>query len=474
MKEKDISNLLSRYEQMLISGKNIYFDADEYDELAEYYEKLEDIETAKDIVNLGLKIHPENESLMIRYAKYLVYEADYLVALKYLNTHFNMYDFDLYLLKIECFLQLGLYAEAHQLTVAILEDDDVELDIALAELGFLYFEAEHIDEAILYFTKSLEYNSENIEVLNDLVYAYEAKGDFLLAIDTCEKILDIDPYSFDIWLVLGKLYTLIEEYEKAIDAFDFALTLDDSNDNILKLKAHCLLLSEQYDKAIEILMQCIDLSPDDELLYLTLADCYLVNERYDDALSVLVKCEAVSGETVNTILKKAKVFLHKGSENEVRDLVDKVIVLDPESFEVNMAVGDLCSKLNEPQKAEIHYQKALSLKDDDGEMLERIVGFYINQNDLTNAVVYQEKLVRVIDTPFLKKKMALLYLENGDKERFRSYIDIFDDEMLISLFHVFYPNEKIDQEAESDVRKYILNRLNDAYEYRLLYKNIKF
>ena len=49
---------------------------------------------------------------------------------------------------------------------------------------------------------------DNIEVLNDLVYAYETKEDFPNAINTCDRILDSDPYLFEGWMTLGKLYSL--------------------------------------------------------------------------------------------------------------------------------------------------------------------------------------------------------------------------------------------------------------------------
>ena len=53
MAERDMSDLIARYEQMLVSGKSVYFDADEYDELAEYYDKLDDLDSARDIVVQG-------------------------------------------------------------------------------------------------------------------------------------------------------------------------------------------------------------------------------------------------------------------------------------------------------------------------------------------------------------------------------------------------------------------------------------
>jgi len=474
MKEKDISDLLERYEQMLVTGKNIYFDADEYEELADYYDKLDDIETAKDVVDLGLKIHPDNEALMLRYARFMIYEANYMPALEYLNTHFSTYNFELYLLKIECYLQLGLYAEAHELTAEVLKDEDTEIEVILSELGFLYVEAEYFDEAILYFKKSLEYDPENKDVLNDLAYAYEANGDFDAAIEICERILDLDPYGFELWLMLGKLYSLNENYEKAVDAFDFALTLDDSNINVLKLKAHCLILSDRIPEAIETLKQAIILSPDDEISYLTLADCYLNLDDPKNMLTAIYDYESKFGETAESIIKKAYAFFMKGKADAAEDLIHQILKHNPKSSYINLLAGNLYLKLGKISDAEVLYKKALTLNDEGGEeILEKLVSLFVSKNDFTNALVYQKKIVDIENTTESKIKLALIYLEAGIKDNYHEYVQSLSDDVLISLLNVFYPNEDTFYENPAD-REYIIQRLYEVFESRQLYKNIKY
>lgn len=471
MEERNIIDLLSRYEQMLVTGKSIYFDADEYDDLAEYYDKLDDIEAARGIVDMGLSIHPDNESLMLRFGKYLVYDAKYTTALHYLNSRFSSYDFELYLLKIECLLHLDLYAEAYELTAEILRDEDTDLDVILSELGFLYVGAEYYDEAILYFEKSLEYDPANIEVLNDLAYAYEVKADFASAIIVCNQILDADPYSIDSWIMLGKLYSLEEDFEKAIDAFDFALALDETNMLVLKLKAHCLLLSERSKEAVAMLKECISMSPDESHLYLSLAECYMSLEQYGEVLKALLEYENLVGETPESMAKKAHVYLLQGKIDESVEFIDKALNADSDSFDVNMIAGEVYLKLNIPSGAEIFYKKALSLNEDNAEeVLEKLVSVYLRKDEIQNAIECQERLFDITESAQAQEKLALLYMENGDKENFQATIESFDDESLFSIFSVFYPNDILDIPS----RESILRRLNEAYECRLLYKNIKY
>ncbi len=471
MEERDITELLSRYEQMLLTGKSMYFDADEYDDLAEYYDELDDIETAREIVALGLSIHPDNEALMLRFGKYLVYDAKYTTALHYLNSRFSGYDFDLYLLKIECLLHLDLYAEAYELTAEVLKDEDTDLDVILSELGFLYVGAEYYDEAILYFEKSLEYDPTNMEVLNDLAYAYEVKSDFNSAIIVCNQILDADPYSIDNWIMLGKLYSLDGDFEKAIDAFDFALALDDTNISILKLKAHCLLLSERSEEAVKMLKECIDMSPEESFLYFSLAECYMSLEQYKDALKALWAYEGLVGETPESMANKSHAYLLLEQIDESVELIDKALKADSDSYDVNMIAGEVYLKLNILAGAEIFFKKALVLDEDSAdEVLEKLVAVYLRKDELLNAIECQEKLFEITESPESHEKLALLYMENGDKDNFDAAIESFDDESLFSVFSVFYPNDVL----EIPSRQSMLLRLNEAYECRLLYKNIKY
>lgn len=473
MKEKDISDLISRYEHMLASGKNIYFDADEFDELAEYFEKDNEIETAKEIVNRGLMIHPDSETLILRHAAHLVFDSNYTAALEFLNKRIQSYNLDSFLLKTECFLHLGLYAEAHVLTKNILEQETDELDIALSELGAIYLDAEYYKEAILYLEKSLAYNNANLDVLNDLAYAYETQSDFESIIRVCEQILDIDPYSFNIWTVLGKSYSIEGEYEKAIDAFDFALTLDDNNISVLKLKIHCLMLSGRYDEAIKILQDITAIDVQNETLALSLIDCYISVEEYPSALEEIAKYEEIFGSSTESISKRAYIYFLMGKTDLAVETIGLIAENDIDVAETNIIVGEIYMQAGLLTKADYFLNRALSLKNKDNiEILEKLVSLYIKKEEIVRAIEYQKQIIAQGSSFATLEKLALLYMEGADRESFEMLLDTFSTQELVSFLRLFYPNEPT-MPSGAD-RIYTLNRINDIYESRLLYKNLKF
>lgn len=470
MQEKDISDLIERYKQMLASNKNTYFDADEYGDLVDYYDKLDDLETAKKILSLGLSTHPNNESLILRQARLLIYDANHLKALEILNSHFSGYDFELYLLKIECLLQLSLYAEAHELTAEILEDQENDIETILSELGFIHAEAEYFNEAILYFEKYLTYDNQNLEVLYDLAYAYESTENFTAAIGVCERILDIDPYILDCWLTLGKLHSLQENYSSAIDAFDFALTLDEGNLNAMKLKAHCLALSDRFEEATEVLKECIELDNEDRVSLITLIDCYMSLERPKEMLESISLYEANFNELDDIIYKKIYgLYLNGQAEEADKLMAEKLDQIDDTLVPSNPTTGDIFFKIGNYSIAEKIYLKALSEEQENENILDKIIATYIKTEDFEKAITYQKKLVEITNTIAQQVKLALLYIETGDRENFEDYVNTLSDEALEYLLNIFHPSEQ-----QSQDRKYLLDRILELYESRLLYKNIKY
>ncbi|GAB6012574.1 tetratricopeptide repeat protein [Viscerimonas tarda] len=470
MEEKDVSDLVRRYEQMLESGKSIYFDAEEFDDLAEYYDMLDDLETAKKLVDSGLKIHPGNQSLLLKSARFVIYSGQYREALEYLNKTFDGYDFELYLLKIECLLNLDLYSEANLLAEEVLNDDETDEEVIFAELGFLYEESDYYDDAISFFEQSLAFEHTNIEVLAELSYAYEMCDNFALAVDATNKILDIDPYSYEAWTNMGKLYSLQGQYEKAIDAFDFALTIDDSDADLLKLKAHCFSLCNRTDEAIALFEECIVLNPEDESLYYSLSDCYFSLELYDDMLCSLNRYEKLHGKTAEIFAKKALAYLQKEEMEQACLLMQSGMEIDPESEDLNIVAGEFYFRLGEYAKSEVFFLKTYGKEQDDRVMLDRLSLISIAKNDIDKAIEYTESLEQVAPDHSTKIRLALLYFEVGDRQKFNEYLNTFNDEELKLLTELFFSDENF--VLPTITREALISKLNDARECRQLFKNI--
>lgn len=471
-KNDELQALINRYEQTLAENKSVYFDADQFADIAEYYDNIGDIDAARDLLNIALKIHPENDSLLLKKAKILVYDSEYEAALHILNVVYSGYDYDLYMVKVECFLQLNQYEEAMELVSEILDKEgSEEFPTVLADLGFLYIEADCFTEAITFFEQSLNLKAENVEVLSDLAYAYEMQGDFDKAIETTNLLLDVDAYNYDAWINLGKLYSMQDNYEKAVDAFDFALAINDSDTNIIQLKAHCLSLSNRAMEAMVIFKELLVENPDDTQLYLLLCETYATLELYNEALECLNKYEKLDGATIELALKKASLFYQMDKIAHAQSVLTEAMEKYGRQLDLLVLSGDLKMANEEYLEAELDFKEAYMLESDSFEVINKLAIISITLEKYDEAIKYTEELLLLEPNNILiRQRLALLYIEVDDKEHFNNTLDAFSDQELMELFELFYQPQR----PELFDRELLIASLNEAREMRTLFKNLKY
>lgn len=69
MRKDDISRLLARYLSMQEEGKDVYFDADEIEDLLDSFEDSDDYTLYDGVLALGIKLHPDHPGLKIKQCK---------------------------------------------------------------------------------------------------------------------------------------------------------------------------------------------------------------------------------------------------------------------------------------------------------------------------------------------------------------------------------------------------------------------
>lgn len=467
MTKKNLPDLVKRYEQKLQTGKSVYFDADEFDELAEYFDAHDDIESAREVVEDGLAIHPESNSLQLKKSRFLVYDVEYTTAIRLLEKYFPKYEYDPNMLKAECYLQLGMFTEAYITVKAILEHENDDLGVILAEIGFLYVEADLFDEAVLYFNKSLGYELEKPEdVLSDLAYAYEMLGDYDSAIETTNKILDIDSYTYDAWINLGKLYSLQDNFEKAVEAFDFALTITESDTNIIKLKAHCLSLCGKTEEAAALFRDLLIDRPYDTSIYFLLAECYQTMGKNDEALTCLLEYS----DAINSVSRETASSIDDANLDTAYEIV-KQSLKDNDSPALNMIAGDILFKQKQFKEAEEYFLKALTIDNDDVTILDRLAIVAIRKEDYSSAINYTTRILELMpDNHVAKLRLTLLYFEENDPTGFDRLVEQLPDNELHELFNLIYSRKT----NSTLTREQLVDALRKARDCRMLFGNLRY
>lgn len=472
--ELDINSLVEKYEHMQALGKNIYLDADEFALLAEYYSSGGDNEEAELLIEEGLKIHPGSSILMLAKAKLLIFSTKYEEALNYLKFADDDGDIDHSLLKIEALLHLSEFEKADEIAYKMIESELPEEDLYyfITEFGFLLNDVDKFDKAIKHLEESLYMNKENTDVIIDLAYAYEMKGDMAKAIEYNNLLLDIDPYSFDAWINIGKLYSMNEQHDKAIDSFDFALTIKDDDLSAMKMKALSLYLNDNVKESIYLFRKCLSMSPDDESIYDSLLEAYAAAEQYNDMMKLIDLKEEQFGSK-GIIARRASVYISKNDFDTAKKLFQQIPDDDKDTLDYYMLEGELAFNDDDFVTAEAAYIKASLISEDNEDILDRLANICVAQEKYTQAAEYLEELLEIApDFPTAKSRLAFIRFEIGSKEPFDQIMQQFSDEELRTLLSMLMGASV--SEFKDYSRDKILTRLNEARENRVLFKNIKY
>ena len=471
----DITDLIQKYEQMRYMGKSLYFDADEFALLADYYNDFGDSSEAEHIVEIGLSMHPVSPQLMIIRAKILVIDEEYQKAYDYLmGIGEDDSNLDYLLVKMECLLNLDRIDEADAILDNELKGDifDEDLYTFVTEVAYLYNDIDKYEKAIMLLETVLKVDNTNEELLVDLSYAYEMLNNFDKAIELNNTILDLDPYSFDGWVNLGKLYSMQQQYDKAIEAFDFALTINDDEVNVLKMKALSLYLNDNAEEAVRVFKECLNNSPDDESLYDSLLEGYEVMERYDEMLEVIAQKEERFGSE-GIMLQRAHIYIDQDKYDEAQEVFDKISDEEKDTFDYYTLEGELAIYNQDFEKAETSFMLALLDSPDDELVIDKLANISLEQGKYEKSAEYLEQLLVLNpDFPSAKARLAFIRFEIGTKEPFDEIMEQFTDDELRALLSLFTSNEETDYSVLD--RETLLIRLNEARENRVLFKNIKY
>lgn len=162
------------------------------------------------------------------------------------------------------------------------------------------------------------------------------------------------PDNGELWLRLGMLHYLQNQYEQAIAALQQSLQLDTNN----FLTHHILGLTwqqmHQIPAALAAYRRAVELNP-----------------SYLDSLTTL-----------------AQLLTEQGTWDEAETVCQQTLIYHPDNFASHLALGDIYLARKQAEPALKHYRRALSLRKRDPEILQKIGRAYELAGDLASAYNY--------------------------------------------------------------------------------------
>lgn len=252
------------------------------------------------------------------------------------------------------------------------------------KIGDLAFKNKDLDTSVECYRKVIEANPLNRIVLVKLAtilqnYYPENTEE---TIDCYEKLLEFDVDTAEIYYELGHLYMNKNDRLNSISAFKLAVERDSENPFYNNSLGYAYAKAELYDDAIEHYQKAISLNPDPEWTSIV---CQALGSIY-------------AGE--------------KGNLEAAISTYQAGIILDPNNYDLYLAIGDIYMASYDLDQAIRSYCDAITLNPEEERGYSKI-GIALWEKDyLEEALVAYHKAVEINpDNAFSQNNLGILYLD---------------------------------------------------------------
>ncbi len=421
--DENAAEIVRRFEQYLSGENSGYFDVEELETISEYYLHKGRTKDSDRAIDVGLRLHPASSELQIKRAKTYLAAGEIHKALATLERLPNTNDYEAQLLKIDALSKLNRNKEAEILADHLLENNDTDLDNICLDIAFVFQGQEKFHTAEKFLLAGDKTNPRNIDLLFELAYCQERLEQIDKAIETYNRILDMDSYMSEAWFNLGQIYFVQKMYEKTIEAYEFCLAIDEEDMLVWLQKGHVHFQLRQYAEAIKCYMEyreradveqwqantfigecyeklgdfenalrfyrlSVEEAPDNYEGYIGIAICMLENDRYQDSIPILEKAISLRDDAYDAYVYLAEAYSNLERLEESAGAYRKSLEIEPQQAETLMAYGNLLMDMNRYRDALDCYLNAIKIDNSLEHVHLMLAAAYAKLEDYENAFGY--------------------------------------------------------------------------------------
>jgi tetratricopeptide (TPR) repeat protein len=319
---------------------------------------------------------------------------------------------------------------------------------------FILLDEESLEEAIPYFKKAIELDSNYTEAYANLAESYmrlyeyrNFRGDRfgaekykLFGLENVTKAFEIQPNSALANRVFSFYYFYIEiDFEKSKNFALKATELDpkdaesairyfivknrenpkalspenqelksiyDSNPNLISTNfylAQSYRKSKDYENAILYLKKILEISPKNLSMYSEISSIYVEQEKWKEALDWLEKADEIAPNQFQVQVYLANYYIKRKEYTKANEYIQITKKLEPKSTIPYELLANLAIKQNNLEEAISLYQKCIELDSKRGAFLSNIGTLYNLKKQKDIAIQYYKKAIK------LEPKLVIVY-----------------------------------------------------------------
>ncbi len=436
----EFNDVLHRYQEMLQTGKQVFFDVYEFEVLIEHFLQTGDISNASSVIETGTIQHPGSNNLKLRKVQLLIDQGKYSDAIEILNVveNYEKCNYELYLLKGIASNFTGKHTEARVYFAKALEMSDENRIDTLFSIAANYENLNDFNTALGYLEKAHKEDYNNLSVLFELAYCHDRLDDFSNAVKFYNNFLDIDPFSEITWFNLGIVFSKTNDFDKAVEAFDFVITLNEKYPLAYFNKGNALVNSNKYEEAIKAYTEYLPFEENKAETFCFIGECYERLGKSQQALDYYYKSLSADPNYSDAIYGIG--IIHSIHENFTVSIeyILKAIAIDPNSSDYWFSLGSIYSKMKFHDKAIEAYRRSTFLDPYDYESWLNLSEIFYTRNLLSKAIKTLEEAYSYNSNVALvnyrlaafnllrqNKSEGLMYFQKGIRYNFDDHSDIF-------------------------------------------------
>ncbi len=411
--------ILQQYEDSLSTGERVFFDAEDFLDIADYYRVSGKADDALTAAKRCMELYPDNANALLTMA--LVYVSEFndvekakeCIA-KIPNTYAEP---AADLVRAEIMVATKQWDRAETYVRRYLDnsdkrDDDGAFDDDIDDAPSAC--SSYLDVASLY----MEYGNtaaaerwmrlapppaedEKADWYDLWARIFFAKEDWQAAIDNFNKLLDIDAYDADAWLALCEAYYNTQRFSNALQCTEYAISINPLYADAYFTKGSCLLPFERYAEAIGCFTKFLEICPHDTLAELHLASAYYGNNEPQKAADtircVLSKLSTITEPYIHDAYRMAVMaysMCHdKAAAEDCCDIIEQKYGYTEAECMRNIA----CINMGEDASAARHAYNALDESGYNDDVFLSLATSYLSMNYITpclNIITLNETISR--------------------------------------------------------------------------------
>lgn len=387
-----------------------FFDAEEYFNVADYYEEKIDIDSAIAVIRRGLTVYPNDVALRYEFARLHIVSGDLDSAEKlfeammadddYVTDLDDVISVLLMLAKIHI-EQCDIESVKHEVKsvdgwISSKLSDEVAIESYLDYATSLY-QCFMYSYAIDVLKKGHKRFPDNIQILESLIECYVRDGsDYNNAIKYCEKALDVAPYNEKLWFKLGWLHRYSDNYKDAINAFDYATSINAKAYDAWHAMGDCYVKLENYVRACECYLKVLGKKDVGVKDYNLVADMCNYCDLYENARKYYNKSLDIDEDNAEALFGIGMSYFLDSKNKETNASraiywIKRALNEDSGNEFYWMVIGECYYISNNWGHAIFAYHKAVDINPSQTSALIKLGQIYIIIDDYDEAIVHLNK-----------------------------------------------------------------------------------